>query len=227
MYENVFSLSHPSALASPAGIHVAYWANEERLFQLCSLLSMPKLGLKLRDDLFNLSISFDEGTAANDCLNTAFAEYKRNGGDPAAKKWLAELRRSATENAGDLIKLCFKSGKDAEACAKKAEEVYMDVVGTGSDGAVAGVVLEFDVVLDQAKTDAIKDALGPCVENAVASALLRAMRLGTSPSLARTCVALAQPLMRRVPRRLAISRPSSSSRRPRAVRAASSRTRRS
>ena len=114
VYENVFSLSHPSALASPAGIHVAYWANEERLFQLCSLLSMPKLGLKLRDDLFNLSISFDEGTAANAASAASVARSPgrrlrelltdREDGPPAAAKLLEAFAASTrrVESSGSL-----------------------------------------------------------------------------------------------------------------------------
>ena len=113
--------------------------------------------------------------AASQCLNDAYGAYKNAGGNPAPATWLVELHLSATENAGDLIKRCVAAGsKNRKECAKKAEDLYIDVVGAGSNGEV-DEVFAFDVVQEQAKANAIKDALGPCVAAAVASyAALRA-----------------------------------------------------
>lgn len=112
---------------------------------------------------------FEDGTAANECLNTAYNKYVGAGGEPSARVWKVELQLSATENAGDLIQRCQKAGKNRTECRDKAEKLYTDVAGASSGGAV-DEVFAFDLVEQQAKTDAIKDVLKPCVNHAVLNA---------------------------------------------------------
>ena len=77
VYESVFRLSHPLAFRSPSDIHVAYWTNEERLYQLCSVLSNQALGSELCERLFHRTISFDKDAAAS---ASAAAELTRSPG---------------------------------------------------------------------------------------------------------------------------------------------------
>jgi len=107
-------------------------------------------------------------TGAVNCLNDAFNGYADAGGDTDILVWFEELAEAAIENAGRLIQTCMdaNSGKTLEQCKQDAEDLYTKVMGALSSGGVSDAV-DFAMVEQQVKKDAIGNQLGPCVKRAL------------------------------------------------------------